>query len=84
MLQMTTLQNIETSLKQLPQPLQIEVLHYIEFLKSNYANQINVNATSAPVSDRQPRIAGQDKGKIFIAPDFNAPLPDEILADFLG
>jgi antitoxin (DNA-binding transcriptional repressor) of toxin-antitoxin stability system len=33
---------------------------------------------------RQPRVAGQDKGKIFIAPDFNAPLPDDILADFLG
>jgi antitoxin (DNA-binding transcriptional repressor) of toxin-antitoxin stability system len=33
---------------------------------------------------RQPRIAGQDKGKIFIAPDFNAPLPDDILADFMG
>jgi hypothetical protein len=24
-------------------------------------------------------IAGQDKGKIFIAPDFDAPLPDDIL-----
>jgi antitoxin (DNA-binding transcriptional repressor) of toxin-antitoxin stability system len=33
---------------------------------------------------RQPRVAGQDKGKIFIAPDFNAPLPDDILADFFG
>jgi antitoxin (DNA-binding transcriptional repressor) of toxin-antitoxin stability system len=33
---------------------------------------------------RQPRVAGQDKGKTFIAPDFNAPLPDDILADFLG
>jgi antitoxin (DNA-binding transcriptional repressor) of toxin-antitoxin stability system len=33
---------------------------------------------------RQPRIAGQDKGKIFIAPDFNDPLPDDILADFMG
>jgi antitoxin (DNA-binding transcriptional repressor) of toxin-antitoxin stability system len=42
-------------------------------------------ATIAPSPrKRQPRIAGQDKGKIFIAPDFNAPLPDDILADFLG
>jgi antitoxin (DNA-binding transcriptional repressor) of toxin-antitoxin stability system len=31
---------------------------------------------------RQPRIAGQDKGKIFIAPDFNDPLPDDILDSF--
>jgi antitoxin (DNA-binding transcriptional repressor) of toxin-antitoxin stability system len=42
-------------------------------------------ATIAPSRNkRQPRIAGQDKGKIFIAPDFNAPLPDDVLADFLG
>jgi len=31
---------------------------------------------------RQPRIAGQDKGKIFIATDFNDPLPDEFLDSF--
>jgi antitoxin (DNA-binding transcriptional repressor) of toxin-antitoxin stability system len=31
---------------------------------------------------RQPRVAGQDKGKVFIAPDFNAPLSEDILADF--
>ena len=37
----TTFQNIEKSLKQLPNSLQIEVLHYIEFLKSNYVKQIN-------------------------------------------
>jgi prevent-host-death family protein len=32
----------------------------------------------------QPRIPGQDKGKVAIAPDFNAPLPDLILNDFLN
>ncbi len=31
----------------------------------------------------QPRIPGQDKGKVIIAPDFNAPLPEDILKDFL-
>jgi antitoxin (DNA-binding transcriptional repressor) of toxin-antitoxin stability system len=31
---------------------------------------------------RQPRIAGQDKGKIFITTDFNEPLPDDILDSF--
>jgi antitoxin (DNA-binding transcriptional repressor) of toxin-antitoxin stability system len=41
-------------------------------------------ATIASTKKRQPRIAGQDKGKIFIAPDFNAPLPDDILVGFLG
>lgn len=32
----------------------------------------------------QPRIPGQDKGKVWIAPDFDAPLPEEILNDFLN
>jgi antitoxin (DNA-binding transcriptional repressor) of toxin-antitoxin stability system len=42
-------------------------------------------ATITPSKKKcQPRLAGQDKGKIFIAPDFNAPLPDEILAEFLS
>ncbi|NJR52099.1 MAG: type II toxin-antitoxin system Phd/YefM family antitoxin [Leptolyngbyaceae cyanobacterium CSU_1_3] len=30
-----------------------------------------------------PRIPGQDQGKVTIAPDFNAPLPDSFLNDFL-
>ncbi len=32
----------------------------------------------------QPRIPSQDKGKVIIADGFNAPLPDEILNDFLN
>ena len=32
----------------------------------------------------QPRIPGQDKGNVVIAPDFNASLPDDILNDFLN
>lgn len=33
---------------------------------------------------RSPRIPGQDQGKVIIAPDFNAPLPEDILNDFLN
>ncbi|MFN9059639.1 MAG: type II toxin-antitoxin system Phd/YefM family antitoxin [Pseudanabaena sp.] len=33
---------------------------------------------------RQHRVAEKDKGKTFIYPACNAPLPDEILAGFLG
>lgn len=33
---------------------------------------------------KQKRTPGQDRGKIIIAPDFNAPLPDDILADFIN
>jgi hypothetical protein len=32
----------------------------------------------------QPRIPGQDKGQVIIAPDFDAPLPKDILNDFLN
>jgi hypothetical protein len=32
----------------------------------------------------QPRIPGQDKGQVIIAPDFDAPLPEDILNDFLN
>ena len=51
----TTFQNIEESLKQLPHSLQIEVFHYIEFLKSNYAKQSNscLLYTSPSPRDRQ-------------------------------
>lgn len=31
-----------------------------------------------------PRIPGQDKDKVIIAPNFNAPLTDDILNDFLN
>ena len=30
----------------------------------------------------QPRLPGQDKGKVIVSPDFNAPLPESILNDF--
>jgi len=47
-------------------------------------NGIAVAIITPSQRKRQPRVAGQDKGKILIALDFNAPLPDDILADFLG
>ncbi len=33
---------------------------------------------------QSPRIPGQDQGKVIIAPDFNALLPEDILNDFLN
>ncbi len=35
-------------------------------------------------SPTQPRTSGQDKGKVAIASDFNAPLPNDILNDFFN
>ena len=31
---------------------------------------------------RKPRIPGLGKGQIWMAPDFNAPLPDDVMDDF--
>ena len=33
---------------------------------------------------KRPRVAGLMKGKLDIADDFDAPLPDDVLADFEG
>ena len=51
-------------------------------LNQEILNEILKEPTSQ--TKLQPRVSGQDKGKIFIASDFNAPLPDNILADFMG
>jgi hypothetical protein len=63
------------SLQQLPDSLQQEVLHYIEFLKARY--------TSSEPQPEQPkkRQAGRLKGKIIMAEDFDAPLED--LKDYM-
>ncbi len=31
-----------------------------------------------------PRVLGADEGKVFVADDFDAPLPDNIVASFYG
>lgn len=43
-------------------------------------------ARLVPVSPPQgiDRILGIDKGRVWVADDFNAPLPDEILREFEG
>ncbi|MFG3817552.1 type II toxin-antitoxin system VapB family antitoxin [Limnothrix redekei] len=56
--------------EQLPESLQTEVLHYIEFLLEKYAHQ---PAAPAPAKKRK---AGLLKGKIWMADDFDAPLED--------
>ena len=35
-----------------------------------------------PIAVPSKRVLGQDEGRVFIAEDFDAPLPEEILADF--
>ncbi|MGV0026718.1 type II toxin-antitoxin system VapB family antitoxin [Phormidesmis priestleyi] len=57
------------SLQQLPDSLQQEVLHYIEFLKTRYAQP-------KAETPKKRRAAGALKGKIIMADDFDAPLED--------
>jgi len=72
-------QNIQDILQELPESLQTEVLHYIEFLKSNYA-QNNVVQNDTKSSEQQP-IKHRDgfgvlKGKIWMSEDFDEPLEE--------
>jgi prevent-host-death family protein len=41
-------------------------------------------ARLVPIAAPGKRPLGLDKGKAWIADDFNAPLPDDVLADFEG
>jgi hypothetical protein len=66
MVQATILEKLE----QLPESLQTEVLHYIEFLAEKYAKDVS---TQTPQKKRK---AGALKGKIWMAEDFDAPLED--------
>jgi len=39
-------------------------------------------ARLVPFSRQGDRVLGLDAGRVAIAPDFDAPLPDDVLADF--
>lgn len=60
---------ILSELMQLPESLKLEVLHFIQFLKSKQQEQTSIKVKSG----RKP---GSAKGKIHMAPDFDAPLED--------
>jgi Protein of unknown function (DUF2281) len=61
---------IAESLNQLPENLQQEVLHYIEFLCDRYSK------TTITTPPTKRGALGAWKGKIKIADDFDAPLED--------
>ena len=58
---------ILAQIKQLPEPLRQELLHYLEFLQTK---------NSAQNRKEKERKAGSAKGKYELAPDFDAPLED--------
>jgi Protein of unknown function (DUF2281) len=72
-------------LEQLPEALQTEVLHYIEFLAEKYAKKIPTQVPliedeeqpTGPESEKKKRGGlGILKGKIWMAEDFDEPLED--------
>ena len=68
MIQSAILEKLET----LPDALQTEVLHYIEFLSERYAGK--TTQTESPKKKRGG--LGILKGKIWISDDFDEPLEE--------
>jgi len=59
--------------------------HLSRLLARVEAGEEIVIARLIPYEKRPPRrLPGSAKGKVCIHPDFEAPLPEEILADFEG
>jgi Protein of unknown function (DUF2281) len=78
MSQTKAIANINSLLLQLPEPLQVEALHYVEYLTSRrvgVASQVG-NRPETPKRNG----FGILKGKVTIADDFDAPL--EEFADY--
>jgi prevent-host-death family protein len=58
-------------------------------VRVSQGEQITIAKAGKPVARLVPmpeqskrRVPGLDKGKIWMAPDFDAPLPDEIIDEF--
>lgn len=41
-------------------------------------------AKLVPIRSQQDRVPGMEKGRIWVAEDFDAPLPDDVLDSFEG
>ena len=78
---MTTTSNIPETPDQLS-----ELIHRVQAGEEILLAQNGIAiARLVPVqTPNQLRIPGQDKGKVEISADFNAPLPDTILNDFFN
>jgi Protein of unknown function (DUF2281) len=86
MTQTAIIHNIEKILRTLPESLQIEALHYVEYLSRQYLHQ-GTNQESSSTEDRNMEPTEEEtpkkrggfgiwKGKIWMADDFDAPLEE--------
>lgn len=72
MSQTNAITSINSLLLQLPEPLQIEALHYVEYLTSHRVGAVS-QVRNHPTSPKRNGF-GILKGKVTIADDFDAPL----------
>jgi hypothetical protein len=78
MSQTNAIESINSLLLQLPEPLQVEALHYVEYLTFRRVGTVS-QAGNHPESKKRNGF-GILKGKVVIADDFDAPL--EEFADY--
>jgi hypothetical protein len=83
MSQIDAIASINSLLLKLPESLQIEALHYVEYLTSYPIDEAPRNGNRMPPSHLEPQSAtkkrngfGILKGKVTIADDFDAPLEE--------
>lgn len=67
----------------LPVEKQAEVLDFVEFLRNRTSGEAKMRDAERATKMRSERF-GALRDAFSIAPDFDAPLPDEILQDFEG
>jgi hypothetical protein len=68
-----TVSTIQNLLSTLPEPLQVEALHYVEYLSQR--SQLPESNVNQPVTPKRKRNGfGILKGKISMSEDFDAPL----------
>jgi hypothetical protein len=83
MLQNSAIDSINSLLSKLPESLQIEALHYVEYLISRRDGEASQSGNQSAVSTPEPSSLtktrngfGILKGKVTIADDFDAPLDE--------
>ena len=80
MSQTNAIDSINSLLSKLPEALQVEALHYIEYLVSHITNRPLPEVLEPPALTQKRNGFGILKGKVTIADDFDDPL--EEFADY--
>ncbi|NJM46960.1 MAG: DUF2281 domain-containing protein [Alkalinema sp. RU_4_3] len=76
MLQTNAIDSINSLLLKLPETLQVEALHYVEYLTSRSVTRPESSTLEQPALPKQRNGFGILKGKVTIADDFDAPLDE--------